>query len=36
MENKLIQKRHARQYESDLKREFKSWADSTELTKVKT
>ncbi|CAH3109016.1 unnamed protein product [Pocillopora meandrina] len=36
MENKLIQKRHARQYESDLKREFKSWADSTELTKVQS
>ncbi|CAH3109026.1 unnamed protein product [Pocillopora meandrina] len=36
LENKLIQKRHARQYERDLKREFKSWADSTELTKVQS
>ncbi|CAH3109010.1 unnamed protein product [Pocillopora meandrina] len=36
IENKLIQKGHARQYESDLKREFKSWADSRELTKVQS
>ena len=32
----MIQKGHTRRYESDLKKEFKSWADSREVTKVKT
>lgn len=36
LEMKLIRKGHARQYESDLKREFKSWADSKQLTKVQS
>ncbi|XP_022803066.1 probable ATP-dependent RNA helicase DDX60 [Stylophora pistillata] len=36
LEMKLIQKGHARQYESDLKREFNSWADSKQLTKVQS
>ncbi|CAH3109024.1 unnamed protein product [Pocillopora meandrina] len=36
LENKLIQKVHARLYESDLKKEFKSWADSRESSKVQS
>ena len=33
--NKFIGKSFARQYEKDLKREFKSWADEKHLEKVK-
>ena len=33
--NKFIDKSCARQYEKDLKREFKSWADEKHLEKVK-
>ena len=33
--NKFIDKSFARQYEKDLKREFKSWADEKHLEKVK-
>ena len=33
-ENKFIGKSSARQYEKDLKREFKSWADEKHLDKV--
>ena len=32
--NKFIDKSCARQYEKDLKREFKSWADEKHLEKV--
>ena len=33
--NKFIGKSFARQYEKDLKREFKSWADEKHIEKVK-
>ena len=33
--NKFIDKSCARQYEKDLKREFKSWTDEKHLEKVK-
>ena len=33
--NKFISKSFARQYENDLKREFKSWADEKHIEKVK-
>ena len=35
LENKLIQKSHARQYELKVKEEFKSWADEKQSKKVK-
>ena len=34
-ESKFILKSHARQYENELKEEFKSWADEKQLEKVK-
>ena len=34
LENKLIRKSHARQYELDVKKEFKSWADEEQSKKV--
>ena len=34
-ESKFIPRSHARQYENELKKEFKSWADEKELEKVK-
>lgn len=35
LENKLIPKNQARQYELAVKKEFKSWADEKQLKKVK-
>ena len=32
--NKLIHKCHVREYENELKREFKAWADEGQLSKV--
>ena len=34
LKNKLIRKTHARQYELDVKKEFKSWADEKQSKKV--
>ncbi|XP_015768450.1 PREDICTED: probable ATP-dependent RNA helicase DDX60 [Acropora digitifera] len=36
LENKLIQKSHARQYELKVKEEFKSWADEKQSKKVQS
>lgn len=33
-ENTFILKSHARQYEHEIKKEFKSWADQKQLNKV--
>ncbi len=35
LESKFIPKSHARQYENELKKEFKSWADEEQSEKVK-
>ena len=34
LENTFILKSHARQYEHEIKKEFKSWADQKQLNKV--
>ncbi|KAJ7386934.1 putative ATP-dependent RNA helicase ddx60 [Desmophyllum pertusum] len=36
LENKFIPKSQVRQYENELKKEFKSWADGKQLTKVQS
>ncbi|KAK2572326.1 putative ATP-dependent RNA helicase DDX60 [Acropora cervicornis] len=36
LENKLIEKSHARQYELEVKKEFKSWADEKQSKKVQS